>query len=82
MNSVWASTEHEAPLLRNPESMSWNLSLGDKHIYSLLHISFLLGLLYDPEDGGYTFFRKLIFARLRGLISQKIQIFVATSVRT
>jgi hypothetical protein len=39
----------------------------------------LLGLFFDPEDGGDMFLRDVFFTfinRLHGVISQKIEIFV------
>jgi hypothetical protein len=43
----------------------------------LLHVGFLLGLLFESEDVGYTFppKRRLTFSRLHGVISQKIEYF-------
>jgi hypothetical protein len=41
------------------------------------HAGFLLGLFFNPEDGGDMFFRNvgLTFNGLHGLISQKIKLF-------
>jgi hypothetical protein len=38
----------------------------------------LLGLFFDPENGGYIFFQK----RLYGLIPQMTELFITTAVRT
>jgi hypothetical protein len=44
----------------------------------LLHAGFLLGLLFGPEDGSYTFFRSVIltFIGLHGIVSQRIELFL------
>jgi hypothetical protein len=40
-------------------------------------------LLFDPEDRGYMFLWNFgCFSGLRGVISQKIELFIATAVRT
>jgi hypothetical protein len=41
----------------------------------LLDAGFLLGLVFNPEDGGNVFLKGLIFTGLRGIISQKIGLF-------
>jgi hypothetical protein len=48
------------------------------------HAGFLLGLFYDPEDGGDDVLskRRFTFKRLHGIISQKIELFIITAVRT
>jgi hypothetical protein len=39
----------------------------------MLHAGFLLGLLFDPEDGGDVPLKhRLIFTELQGVISEKI----------
>jgi hypothetical protein len=53
---------------------------GDKH---RAHAGFLLALFFHPEDGGdFPPKRRLIFNRLHGVISQKIELFITTAVRT
>jgi hypothetical protein len=49
-----------------------------------LHAGFLLGLFFDPEDGGSIFIpkRPLTFNGLHGVISQKIYLFIITAGRT
>jgi hypothetical protein len=44
----------------------------------------LLGLFFDPEDGGDIFLRNigLTFNGLHGVISPKIELFITTAVRT
>jgi hypothetical protein len=44
----------------------------------LLHAGILSGFLFDPKVGGDMFFRN----GLHGVISQKIELFAATAVRT
>jgi hypothetical protein len=47
------------------------------------HAGFLLGLFFDPEDGGdVPPKRRLTFNRLHGIISQKTVFFITTAVRT
>jgi hypothetical protein len=48
----------------------------------LLHAGFLTGLLFNPEDGGYIFLPKhqLTFSRLHSVISEKIELFIITTV--
>jgi hypothetical protein len=42
----------------------------------LLHVGFLLGLLFHSEDEGYIFLKKfVIFTGLLGVISQTLEIF-------
>jgi hypothetical protein len=50
--------------------------------YYLLHTGFLLGLFFNPEDGGNIFSPKrlLTFRRLHGVIFQKIKLFILTFV--
>jgi hypothetical protein len=50
----------------------------------LLHIGFLLGLFFDPEDGGDMFPRNvgLFFNWLHSVISQKIKLFRSTYDRS
>jgi hypothetical protein len=50
----------------------------------LLHASFLLGLFFDPEDGGRHVPPKyrLTFKGLHNVISHKIELFITTAVRT
>jgi hypothetical protein len=49
----------------------------------LLHGSFLFGLFFDAEDGGWhvppTY--QLIFCTLHGIISQETELFITTAVR-
>jgi hypothetical protein len=46
-------------------------------------VGFLLGLVFDPEDGGdVPPKRRLIFNGLHGIISQKTVLFITTDVRT
>jgi hypothetical protein len=45
--------------------------------------AFLLGLFFDPEDGGYvTPKRRLALNNLYGVISQKLVLFMTTALRT
>jgi hypothetical protein len=48
------------------------------------HAGFLLGLFFDPEDGWQyvPLKRWLTFNRLQGVITQKIVLFITTTVRT
>jgi hypothetical protein len=46
----------------------------------MLHAGFLFSLVFDLEDGGDMFLRKC--SGLHGVISQKIEPFVSTAVRT
>jgi hypothetical protein len=47
-----------------------------------LFLSFFLGLIFGPEDGGHMFFpKRLTFNGLHGVISQKIILFLTTAVR-
>jgi hypothetical protein len=50
----------------------------------LLHAGFLLGLFFDPEEGGDMFLPKrlLTFSGLHGVISHEIARFITTAVRT
>jgi hypothetical protein len=49
----------------------------------LVHAGFVLGLFFNPEAGGDMFlWNWLTFNRLHGVISQKIELFITTSVRT
>jgi hypothetical protein len=49
-----------------------------------LHAGFLLGLFFDPEDGGDTFMQNasLLSLDYMNVISQKTKLFVTTAVRT
>jgi hypothetical protein len=57
---------------------------GDKFLRNvcyLLHAGLLLGLFFDPEDGGYMFLRNVgCFNGLHGVISEKIVFFRARAV--
>jgi hypothetical protein len=56
---------------------------GGKQNRAPLLLCFLLGLFFDPEDGGDMFpKRRLTFNGLHGVISQKIVLFITTAVRT
>jgi hypothetical protein len=47
------------------------------------HAGFLLGLFFDPEDGGdVTPKRRLTLNGLHDVIPQKIVLFITTAVRT
>jgi hypothetical protein len=48
------------------------------------HDEFLLGLFFDPEDGGDMFPQNvyLTFNGLHGIVSQKRELFITTAVRT
>jgi hypothetical protein len=47
------------------------------------YIGFLLGVLFDPEYGGDVLpKRQLTFNGLHGITSQKMVLFITTSVRT
>jgi hypothetical protein len=47
------------------------------------HAGFLLGLFFDPEDGGDMFLQNVLtFNGLHGVIFQKIELFINTAVRT
>jgi hypothetical protein len=52
--------------------------------YYLLHVGFLLGLFFDPGDGGDMFLqkRRFTFNGLHGVISPKIKLFKTTAART
>jgi hypothetical protein len=41
----------------------------------VLHVDFLLGLFFGPEEGGVTPKRRLTFNRLHGVISQRMELF-------
>jgi hypothetical protein len=44
---------------------------------------FFIGVFFDPEDGGNVFFEKwLTYSGLHGIISQKVELFITTGVRT
>jgi hypothetical protein len=46
------------------------------------HAGFLLGIFFDPEDGGdVPPKRRLTFNGLHGVISQKIVLFIATAAK-
>jgi hypothetical protein len=64
--------------------------MGENAVYSvenqnlicyLIHVSFLLGLLFNPEDGGDILLsnRPLIFNGLLGVMSQNLELFMITS---
>jgi hypothetical protein len=50
----------------------------------LPHAGFLLGLFFDPEDGGNMFLQnfRFTFNGLHAAISQKIGFFLTTALRT
>jgi hypothetical protein len=50
----------------------------------MLHAGFLLGLIFNPEDGGRYIppKRELAFNGVHGVISQKMELFKSTAVRT
>jgi hypothetical protein len=47
-----------------------------------LHVDFLLGLFFDPEDGDVPPKHQLTYNALHGVISQKTEVFIITAVRT
>jgi hypothetical protein len=48
-----------------------------------LRAGFFLGLFFDPEDGGdVPPKRRFTFNRLHNVVSQKIELFITTAVRT
>jgi hypothetical protein len=68
-------------------------SLGSKNkpnkesavLATCFHAGFLLVFFFEPEDGGDIFLRnvdELTFNGLHGVISQKIELFIPTAVRT
>jgi hypothetical protein len=42
---------------------------------------FLLGLFFDPEDGGDMFLLNVCFTGLHGVISQKMILFMTIAVK-
>jgi hypothetical protein len=42
----------------------------------------LVGLFFGPEDVGNIFFLMVGFSGLHGIMSQKIELFLTTAVRT
>jgi hypothetical protein len=50
----------------------------------MLQADFLLGLFVDPEDGTDLFLRNVawIICELHGVISQKIELFITTVIRS
>jgi hypothetical protein len=81
VSSLCASRHQEAPQFRNRVNLNLNLSQEDEYICCLYHVSFFLGLLFDPEDGGHMFLPELIFVGLRAAMPQKTEIFVVISVK-
>jgi hypothetical protein len=58
------------------------LSTG-RLLYCLLYVGFLLGLFFNPHNGSKCPPKhRLIFNELHGVLSQKIQLFIATTLRT
>jgi hypothetical protein len=50
---------------------------------SLFHAGFLLALFFGPKNGGYVApKRRLALTGLHGVISQKIELFIATAAKT
>jgi hypothetical protein len=49
----------------------------------LLNLRFLLSLLFDSEAGGFMFLRRrLVFTGLNDVMSQNVEYFMATALRT
>jgi hypothetical protein len=78
---------HSVPVIFEPPCNSWPGKII-KHCLNYLtssacypiHAGFLRGMFFDPEDRGDRC--SLTFNGLRGVISQKIELFIATAVRT
>jgi hypothetical protein len=50
------------------------------YICCLFHAGFLLGLLFDPEDGGDIFPKRFTFAGLQVIISQNTELLISSNV--
>jgi hypothetical protein len=57
---------------------------SDVSIATSFDAGFMLGLFFNPEDGGDIFHPKcrLAFNGLQGIASQKIELSITTAVRT
>jgi hypothetical protein len=54
-----------------------------RNVCYLLHDDFLLRLIFDPENGrDVSMKRRLIFNGLYGVMSQNIELFITTAVRS
>jgi hypothetical protein len=51
-------------------------------IPSAYRVGFLLGLLFNPQNGGNIFFRNIILSDLHGVHTQKIIIFTVIAIRS
>jgi hypothetical protein len=56
---------------------------GGKHSQLCLHADILLGLFFDPEDGGNVHLNhQLTFNAIHGFISQKTALLITSAVKT
>jgi hypothetical protein len=69
--------------IKSPPSSGSKNKPGRVLLSTCFHPGFLLGLFFDPEDGGDMFLPNVgCFNGLHGVISQKIVLFITTAVRT